>query len=123
MLQRRNPRISRVVISDLEAFAPGEGHYVMICEGWVKDRTFRGDFADELFGFFIVDTTLTRIIKTVDIVRTPRWGDYRYSITKMTGDFIVITGRGETYGDGPVTRKYRWNPYEDDTIADPRPHR
>jgi hypothetical protein len=110
-LQRQNPRIHHVAVVELRPFPfPDPRKYVMIGWGIRKDRTFSGDFSDELYGFFVLDASLSRISKVLDIVSTPRWLDYRFRFEEVTEDTIVVRGQGSTYGDQPHRFQYSWNP-------------
>ena len=110
-LQRQNPRIHHVAVVELRAFPfPDPRKYLMIGWGIRKDRNFSGDFSDELFGFFVLDASLSRIIKVLKTVATPRWLDYSFRIEEVTADTIVMRGQGGTYGDQPHKFQFSWNP-------------
>jgi hypothetical protein len=53
-----------------------------------------------------VDANLTRIERVIEIVPTPRWGDYRFWIEAITGVEVIVRGQGGTYGDHPLRRAY-----------------
>ncbi len=113
--QRVNPGISEVSILEVAPFrywAPVR-KYVLIAYG-IKDRepVFRGNFWDEVFGFFVADGKLMGIESTFDIVPTPRWRDYRFKIGRVSDDSVIIRGAGDTYGDGPKELKFKWNPFK-----------
>ncbi len=111
--QKTNPRIDRVGIIELRGFPEPEARkYVVVGWGVRKDRTFSGEFSDELYGFFVVDRSLRRIEKVLKVVPTPRWLDYSFRIARVTADAIVITGQGATYGDQPLKYRFSWNPNE-----------
>jgi hypothetical protein len=96
-LQRQNPRIHHVAVVELRSFPfPDPRKYLMIGWGIRKDRNFSGDFSDELYGFFVVDASLSRIIKVLKIVDTPRWLDYSFRFEEVTGDRIIVIGQGST---------------------------
>ena len=107
ILRQRNPAIDNVAFPQIQWFDYGR-RYVAIGWGIRADRNFAGSFEDELYGFFVLDGTLTGVRKVLDIVPTPRWLDYRFRIEELTGDSIIITGRGDTYSDGPVRKAYAW---------------
>ena len=110
-LQRQNPRIHHVAVVELHPFPfPEPRKYLMIGWGIRQDRSFSGDFSDELFGFFVLDASLSRIIKVLKIVSTPRWLDYRFRFQEVTADTIIVSGKGSTYGDQPRRFQFSWNP-------------
>lgn len=109
-LRSRNPAIGHVAVLELRAFAWGDWPYVLLGYGVRNDRTFRGDFRDELFGVFVADTSLARILRTVDVFPTPRWRDYTVRIARLTADSVEIAGAGDTYGDAALRRTYAWGP-------------
>jgi len=84
----------------------------MIGWGICKDRTFSGDFSDELYGFFVLDASLNRIIKVLKIVATPRLLDYSICCKKVTADTIIVRGKGSTYGEQPNKFQFSWNTYD-----------
>lgn len=105
-----NPRIARVAIVDSRAL-PGGGREPVVFIGWGvrADRTFRGDFNDELFGVFAADDSLTRIVRVFDVFPTRRWldEDVGFLASPLMGT-IRVYGRGATYGDDPWQRSYGW---------------
>jgi hypothetical protein len=112
-LQRQNPRIHHVAVVELRPFPfPNPRKYLMIGWGIRKDRNFSGDFSDELYGFFVLDASLSRIIKVLNIVATPRWLDYSFRFEEVTADTIIVRGQGSTYGDQPHKFQFSWNPYD-----------
>lgn len=112
-LQRHNPRIHHVAVAELRPFPfPDSRKYLMIGWGICKNRNFSGDFSDELFGFFVLDASLSRITKVLKIVATPRWLDYSFRFEEVTADTIIVKGQGITYGDQPHKFQFSWNPYD-----------
>ena len=110
-LQRQNPRIHHVAVVELRPVPfPEPRTYLMIGWGIRQDRSFSGDFSDELFGFFVLDASLSRIIKVLKIVATPRWLDYRFRFEAVTVDTIIVSGKGSTYDDQPRRFQFSWNP-------------
>jgi hypothetical protein len=107
ILRRRNPAIEHVAFPQIQWFDYGR-RYVAIGWGIRPDRRFSGSFDDELYGVFVLDSTLTGVRHVLDVLPTPRWLDYRFRIEALTGDSIIVTGRGDTYGDGPTRRAYAW---------------
>ena len=107
ILRQRNRLIEQVAFPQIQWFGYGRA-YVAIGWGVRADQRFSGSFEDELYGILLLDSTLTRVRYVLDIVPTPRWLDYRFRIEELTGDSIIITGRGATYGDGPRRTAYAW---------------
>ncbi|OEU67863.1 MAG: hypothetical protein BA863_12115 [Desulfovibrio sp. S3730MH75] len=108
----RNTNIKHVAVLDLQAFNYGQARYVLVGWGISEDRSFNGDFNDELFGVFVVNSELTRIEETLEIMPTPRWLDYELLIESVTADSVVVVGLGATYDDSPIRRAYKWEPFE-----------
>src|SRR5688500_259116 len=94
--QKRNRAIVRAKVTELRETVGGA--YVVLAWGATADGTFRGNFDDELHGVFLIDPTLTRVDRVLDIMPTPRWGDYRFWIEKLTNEEVIVRGRGDTYG-------------------------
>jgi hypothetical protein len=117
--QARNPAIVHVAILDLRSYHFDMGHYVLVGWGINEDRSFRGDFGDELFGVFFADPKLTTITQTVDIFPTERWYDYGLFIESLTMDSIIVVGRGLTYGDSQDRRAYPYRPWAPRPSLDP----
>lgn len=109
-LREYNPRVGRFAILDIATLTLGGGPYALIGYGVRSDLLFEGDFSDELFGIFIADSSLMGIARTLEILPTRRWRDYELLIERLTGDSVIISGKGATYGDGPMRRSYSWSP-------------
>ncbi len=105
--QKKNPKLTRVGVLDLDAWF-FKGPRLVLAWGIVGDYTFRGDFNDEMFGVFVVDESLTHIERVVDIFPTRAWYDYHVRFGRLTGDSVEVLGRGDTYGDDPTLRAYKW---------------
>ncbi len=105
--QERNRKIETVRI--LEAKRPdiGASRYLVVAWGIRKDYKFEGQFEDELFGLFVMDESLTKIERTLDIFATPRWFDYQLNIESSSIDEVTIVGKGKTYGDQEMRRTYK----------------
>jgi hypothetical protein len=109
IFRQRNRLIGQVAFPQIQWVGYGRTYaYVAIGWGVRADHRFSGSFQDELYGILLLDSTLTRVRYVLDIVPTPRWLDYRFRIEELTGDSIIITGRGDTYSDGPERRAYAW---------------
>ena len=104
--QRRNPNIAHVRIVDVRPTLTEVPKYLVLGWGIRADRTFRGNFEDELFGLFLVDESLLNVEKVMDFIPTPRWYDTEVRITRVDADKAVLEGRGETYGGRLFRREY-----------------
>jgi hypothetical protein len=106
-LQERNRKIETVRLIDAKIPYPGAPRHVVVAWGIRKDFKFEGQFDDELFGLFVMDGSLTKIEQTLDIFATPRWFDYEVRIESSTIDEVTIAGKGGTYGDAVMRRRYK----------------
>jgi hypothetical protein len=107
-LRAANPAIEQVAILDLRAPVFDSPRRAVLAWGIRKDHQFRGDFRDELFGLFVVNDSLTRVLQALDLIPTPRWLDYAMRIDRVTAESVFVVGKGATYGDGPMMRAYAW---------------
>ena len=107
-LQTTNPAIAEVAILDIRAPFFDSPKRALLAWGVRKDKQFRGNLADQLFGVFVVNDSLTRVLRTLEILPTPRWLDFDMRIDRVTSDSVYLVGKGDTYGDGPITRAYAW---------------
>ena len=80
--------------------------YYAIGWGIRQDQNFAGSAEDELFVILKIDQTLTRIEHVFEFIPTPRWLDYAFRIDQITGDSVIVTGKGQTYADDPRRRAY-----------------
>jgi hypothetical protein len=104
-----NNRIELVKILEVRAAPSGASpRSVLVAHGIRADRRFSGDFSDELFGVFVVDDSLTRIIRVLEVLPTPRWLDYEMRIERVSMDSVWIAGKGATYSDNPRRWVYGW---------------
>jgi hypothetical protein len=105
-LRKENPAIERVAVLEIRGSSP-EGPYILIGWGVRADKLFQGSFRDELFGVFLVNSELTRVERTLEIIPTPRWLDYSLWIEDITALRVIVVGKGSTYADGPIRRVYQ----------------
>ena len=108
LLRLTTTAIDDVAILEVRAGPLGDQRRALLAWGVRKDRQFHGSFAEELFGVFVVNDSLTRILRTVDVIPTPRWLDFEMRLEAVTRDSIHIRGQGATYGDAPFSRAYAW---------------
>ena len=92
--KKKNANIDVVDILDTRwASSSKETGYVVVARGYRKEqRSFSGNWEDELFGFFVVDRRLSQILMKLDVVPTPRWHDYWYTVGQATWDEVTIEG-------------------------------
>lgn len=104
----KNPKVTRTKVLELRSIGMGAGPYVLLGWGIRPDSPFERSFDDELFGVFILDNSLTKIERTLDIFPTCRWADCIVSIEKVSwpGTEVVVVGAG-SYGDRPFRKVYR----------------
>lgn len=63
--------------------------------------------ADDLFGVFLTDAALTKVVRTLEIFPSLRAGDYTaLFIPDAARDSIVVIGLGATYGDQMVVHPF-----------------
>lgn len=103
--RERNPGISSVTLLEYRRVAEGGGANFVLARGF---RPRGQPFDDELFGVFMFDDSLARIVRTIDVFPTPRWLDYTIRIERADGESLVVTGAGLTHGDTPTRRSYAW---------------
>ncbi|HEX7078680.1 MAG TPA: hypothetical protein VF363_09670 [Candidatus Eisenbacteria bacterium] len=109
VLRTQNPRIALARIVALRHVVPDGTHPLLIGWGIRADRTYHGDFSDELFGVFAADDSLTRVERVFDIFPTKRWLDYEVGFLGTPDEGTIrVYGRGATYGDEPWARTYTW---------------
>lgn len=108
LLRLTTTAIDDVAILEVRAGPLGDPRRALLAWGIRKDRQFHGSFAEELFGVFVVNDSLTRILRTVDVIPTPRWLDFEMRVEAVTRDSIHIRGQGATHGDAPFSRAYAW---------------
>ena len=104
--QKRNPNIALVRIVDMRPTLTEVPKYLVLGWGIRADRTFRGNFEDELFGLFLVDESLSSVEKVMDFIPTPRWHDTEMRITRVDASAAVLEATGETYGGRLLRQKY-----------------
>jgi len=104
--QKRNPNIAHVRIVDMRPTLTEVPKYLVLGWGIRADRTFRGNFEDELFGLFLVDESLSSVEKVMDFIPTLRWHDTEMRITYVDASKAVVEAKGETHGVISLRREY-----------------
>lgn len=105
--KEKNPKIETIHIIDVRPSVSGDPKYFVLARGIRSDMDFKGDFSDEMFGLFVVDSSLRNIEKVVEFIPTPRWNDTDVRIKNVETDSITVEGKGQTYGGVLLTRKYK----------------
>jgi hypothetical protein len=106
-LQARNARITMVQVLAAQAVPWSTARVALLARG-TREGDFNGRFDDELFGVFIVDSTLTHVSRVVDTIPTPRWHDYDVAFQLVGPDSLYVVGAGSSYGDQSIRRAYDW---------------
>ena len=104
-LTAKNPRVTRTRIVEVRSLGKGTDAYVLLGWGIRPDMKFEGQFEDELYGVFVLDSALTKIERILDIFPTPRWNDYLVSFEKVSNSEVVVVGAG-SYGDQKLRHVY-----------------
>lgn len=105
-----NPRIQKVYVLEVcphPTAAPGT-EYALLARAIAPNPEPEINFSNELFGVFTVDSTLTRVVRVVEIFPTQRWKDYWVRFEFIGPDSLLVKGSGRTYGDQPLVRAYDW---------------
>ena len=102
--QKSNPIIADIQILDSK---PKHSEYWVIARGIVEGWEFNGSFEDELFGVFIVDDRFESVVAVIDMIPTPRWGDYELWISDFDMTNVTVRGHGATYKDQPLEKSYQ----------------
>ena len=88
---------------------PGD-EYLILATGRVTSPRDSVRLADELYGVFAADSSLTHMTREIDIFPTKRWGDYSVRFEWTSDGRLDVVGSGESYGDQGVRRIYNWSP-------------
>jgi hypothetical protein len=104
--RKRNPNIAHVRIVDMRPTLTETPQYLVLGRGIRADRSFRGNFEDELFGLFLVDESLSDVEKVMDFIPTPRWHDTEMRIARVDASKAVLEATGGTYGGRLLRREY-----------------
>lgn len=70
----------------------------------------------ELFGFFIVNSSSNQVYKTIDIFPSGRFWDYSVTIVETGSDYLIAEMQGATYGDGYRKEKYFFDIYSESPV-------
>lgn len=106
----KNPRIVRSRILEIRPnpAQPAGAEYAVLATGTAPNQGDEIDFTNELYGVFVTDSTLTRVLRVLDIFTTQRWGDYSVRFEPVGFDSLVVVGSGIAHGDQPLRRRYDW---------------
>ncbi len=111
-LVRVNPRVRQVRVLEVlpNPAVDSEQEYAVLTTGIAPNPGPDIDFSNELFGVFVVDSSLTSVLRVLEVFPTARWGDYDVRFERTRVDTLEVVGSGATYGDGTVRRVYNWGP-------------
>lgn len=63
--------------------------------------------AGEIFGVFLADRLLSRVVKTLEVFPELRQGDYTaFFVAEAAPDSIIVIGQGQDYGDEQVVHRF-----------------
>jgi hypothetical protein len=103
--RERNPGIASVSLLEFRRVSEGAGANFVLARGLdPRGRTLE----DELFGVFMFDDSLVRIVRTIDVFSSPRWLDYAIRIERANAETLVVVGRAMSSSEDSITRVYRW---------------
>jgi hypothetical protein len=108
-LQRAKPDIEG---TRLVALRPGErwGNsvaYVAVAVAVGRHKGFQSlPDIGELFGVFLVDSTLSKTVRVLDVFPSRRIRDYDVWIQRVGMDSLIVCGQGSSYGDAKMRRAY-----------------
>ena len=105
VLRKENPNIELVAVLEVKS-ASALGPHVLIGWGMRSDRRFVGNVRDELYGVFLLTRNRSKVERVLDVIPTPRWGDYELHVEGMTSERVTVVGKGSSYGDQPLRRAY-----------------
>ena len=61
----------------------------------------------EIFGVFLADRLLSRVVKTLEVFPELRQGDYTaFFVAEAAPDSIIVIGQGQDYGDNQVVHRF-----------------
>jgi hypothetical protein len=103
---KTNPRIAQVHVLDVIDDASRPGHrYAALATGVTRSPSTT---KDELFGVFVLDSTLTRVEKTIEVMPSGKLGDYFVTISFPCTDSLLVRGFGASDHGAPFYRRYAW---------------
>jgi hypothetical protein len=103
---KTNPRITQVHVLDVIDDASRPGHrYAALATGVTRSPA---STRDELFGVFVLDSTLTRVEKTIQVMPSGKLGDYFVTISFPCNDSLLVRGFGASDHGSPFYHRYAW---------------
>jgi len=104
----RNPEARRISIVEFRREAEGGGANLVLARGARPDASFRGRPEDDLFGVFVFDDSLRRVLRTVTLFPAPRPGETQVRFDRATADSVWLFGWASTSGETLLTTGYPW---------------
>ena len=105
---RINPRVTHIHVLNLIADPSRPGHrYAALATATTSEPV---ELSDELFGVFVVDSTITRIERVVETFPSGRLRDYTVLISFPTSDTLLVRGFGTMDSESSIRHPYAWSP-------------
>lgn len=106
VFMKKNPNVVQVHVLDLISDAKRPGHrYAALATATTREPQFMDD---ELFGVFVLDSTLTKIERTVEILPTGRLLDYTVAISFASPDTLLVRGFGTADHGAAFRHAHAW---------------
>ncbi|MBI1797126.1 MAG: hypothetical protein HY076_09360 [Candidatus Eisenbacteria bacterium] len=106
VFERTNPLIAQVHVLDVIDDATRPGHlYAALATGVTRAPS---SGKDELFGVFVLDSTLTRVMKTIEVLPSGKLLDYYVCISFPCADTLLVRGYGASDHGAPVYHRHAW---------------
>jgi hypothetical protein len=106
-LRRSDPQVGPPEVLEIMSPAcPPDSSLVAVV---VHAPTPQGMFGHtgEIFGVFLADRLLSRVVKTLEVFPELRQGDYTaFFVAEAAADSIIVIGQGESYGDQQVVHRF-----------------
>lgn len=100
----RNPDASRVSILEFRREGGGGGANLVLARGAGSGS----DASDELFGVFVFDDSLRRVLRTVTMFPAPQRNGTLMRIERTTPDSVFLLGWAKSDGETLMTAGFRW---------------
>lgn len=104
----RNPEARRVSIVEFRREPEGGGANLVLARGARPGSGPRGRPEDELFGVFVFDDSLRRVLRTVAMLPAPRPGATEMRFDRASADSVWVFGWASVSGETLLTAGYPW---------------